>query len=595
MLSSNNYETESGAAFVRAEGRTGEPRLGRVAWYAGGAILLSLIFWALFQEAPRALRWPLRLAMMATLVVATVCALRIICVGPLRLRPLFSNGVRTDPLLIGLFVALHLVLLNNALFHHPMATYDSKPHREVAHLWSRLDVPTREATRGIHYAPLGYAPTSVLLLLGTPEREAMKVTQLVNVVYSMVLVCFLLRLARLVSPSDLLLRRLLLAVLVCFPVYYKSFAMARPEPMLAMWCVLATYYATRIFCLGEREYGLFTLFGLFTSAMLLTRQWGGFLLPAFGVAFLLSCWWYPDRVAKLARGLTLSVGLCLLVAGWYYAIMTQVHGTPMAFDSVLRPFSFANWEPAFFWDFFPPGLFTAPVKALLDNRFFALLHAETWGDYWGMWLFDCIPGQLMPEGYLDTAAPMLPLLRVSVPVALGGTLLLVVGVLGSLATIVFAFSRSSTAANRATTLPPLLVLFTAGFYFVFVVCYTNTASIRATYILQIFPFAAFCLGFFLWRLSQHSKIAFQLTTLIWFIIGLVQVPTFVTRIAEPRDATVLLERIPLEISLAIFVGFGLGILIMLRESSQRQKSLQANAPTATDKSDLFEAQNVAAH
>ncbi|MFQ3577889.1 MAG: hypothetical protein SNJ52_02625 [Verrucomicrobiia bacterium] len=538
--------------------------VARLALLAAGASFVAIALWMLFQEAPRAFRWPLRLLTMSVIALATVYVIRLLWIGARRLRPLFSDGRRTDPLLLGLFIALHLLLLGNAVFHHPMATYDSKPHREVAHLWSRLEVPTREQTRGIHYAPLGYAPTSLLLRWGVPEREALKVTQLVNVFYSAILVCGLLLFARLISPDDLLLRRLVLGALLCLPVYYKSFAMARPEPMLAMWCVLATYCATRIFCLGERRWSHFAWFGIFTGAMVLTRQWGAFLLPAFGVAFLLSCWWYPERWPRLLQGLVISVGLCLGIAGWYYALMTIMHGTLLAFNSVLRPFSFSNWEPGFFWDVFPPGLFIAPVKNMLENRFFALLHAEIWGDYWGMWLFDCIPGKLTSEGYFDTAASVVPYLRVSIPLALGGTLLLAVGVLGVFFTNLYSLSRTSAFSDRVATLPPLVVLFTVGFYFVFVVCYTNTSSIRATYILQIFPFAAFCLGYFLWRIRGRSSAAFWALLVAWFTVGLMQAPAFVTRIPSPREASVLLGHIPWE----VFSAVALGLMIQLMNFSR---------------------------
>jgi hypothetical protein len=76
---------------------------------------------------------------------------------------------------------------------------------------------------------------------------AAKAAQLWNVLYSVLLTFFLLRTCDLLRPGDGRFQRAAPLLLGLLPVYYKSFAFVRGEPLLCLLAVLAVYQALPVF------------------------------------------------------------------------------------------------------------------------------------------------------------------------------------------------------------------------------------------------------------------------------------------------------------------------------------------------------------
>lgn len=498
---------------------------------AVGAFISHPLFWcgvaallfAGFGEVPRPLRWPVRIVIFAIGTWGLGCFIFTYRHTFGRMLAPFRNGVRLDPVLLALFVVMHAILLANAILHYSLENYDQEPHRQNARIWAELRMPLMHETRGIHYAPLAYWPTSLALRLGYDEKVGLKAAQISNVFYSSILVFFLLKLGDLCHPHGIWFKRAMLLVLATLPVYYKTFAMPRPEPMLAMWAVVAMYLAVRIFCFGYYTRPVFLAFGLTVGLMLLTRQWGAFLFPAFGVLFLFGLGSRTSDARRLLFGLIMASAITILVGGWYYALLTAKYGSPTAFNSELMPFSLSNKPLGFYFDWFPKAYFDHPVIYTMGDRMIPILLADTWGDYWGYWHVARPPFRTQESEVHDVVKVAVPFLSRVSKVSLVCTASLAVGWVTALGAGLRNFQKNGVSLALA-----IGILSTCACYFVFVVCYKNSSAIKSSYILQVFPFLAFTYGFMIDQMAlRKPRVSLALLTL-YFAAALHQAPLFFT-------------------------------------------------------------------
>ena len=206
----------------------------------------------------------------------------------------FRRAGRIDVLLAAIVVAMHGVLLFNALLHHPLVGYDAWGYLTYAQALSEGRFPTPAESHEFFSPPLPFAPVAATAAVarsaGLDGLGAVmlggKVLQLINVLCSLVLVQQLLRLCEFLRPGDFVLKRTAVLLLASLPVYYKSFAMVRAEPMLAMLCLLAVRQVIEIW--ERRVWSLrrALLLGTTLGLAALTRQWGLMLIPALLVAAL---------------------------------------------------------------------------------------------------------------------------------------------------------------------------------------------------------------------------------------------------------------------------------------------------------------------
>lgn len=163
------------------------------------------------------------------------------------------------------------------------------------------------------------------------------------------------------------------------PTLYRAFGMVRPEALLlplfvaAAWLVVAG--AGRVPRWPEAV-GAGALAGLAFGV----RQWGAFLALALALwlwveggrrATTAAARW-RSRVPVAVHGATFAAlaGLVLLLRG----------GAPLAFNATAHP-----PDARFLTDLALPALFSRPVRPALNGRFWPVLYADFWGDYWRYW------------------------------------------------------------------------------------------------------------------------------------------------------------------------------------------------------------------
>lgn len=133
--------------------------------------------------------------------------------------------------------------------------------------------------------------------------------------------------------------------------------MQRPEPLLAMFCMSAIFYGGRIFAMGETRMSTFVKFGSAMGLALLTRQWGIFILAGLFVGF---AFWVAEKRSELGRllpRLGLAVLVSILVAGWFYALLSMKCGSVVVGPENLKEAA-ARSKGTEFYTVLQPGIFS---------------------------------------------------------------------------------------------------------------------------------------------------------------------------------------------------------------------------------------------
>ena len=473
----------------------------------------------------------------------------------------FQTGGRMDRLLVALFCAMHLVMLFNAFMHFPRINYDGGAHLKYVMVLSEGRLP--EQGEGEFFSPpLPYALPALVHALGKtaglPELHAVgiagKVYQMQNWVCSLLLAFFLLKLAKDTWPDSRVPRRASLAILAMLPVYYKSFAFCRGEPMLATMIMISVYFAVHLFVRGRFHRRDVVGLMLTVAAATLSRQWGVFIYPAVGLYILVSLYWErTHRIHRLGYAMLIAA-IAIPIGGSFYFSLQYRYGQMSAFNrEASERFSFRNQPPEFYVGLGGGDFFRRPLAGSYANQMIPVFYTEFWGDYWGYWIFMGRDTRDTPDYYyqgpkvataimeasnrrppwLETNhARVMPYMgRVNL-VSLFPTVVLLAAVAMGVAAL-FRFAAGNLDLEvRIRSLLVLVVLCTLAGYFWFLVRFPNPGkgdTIKAVYVLQIFPLMAILAGAMLAALHRRHAILF------WVVSGLLaatfihNLPLLITR------------------------------------------------------------------
>ena len=448
--------------------------------------------------------------------------------GPLSL---FHAHERPAWGLIGLFVAVNGLVLLNAVLHVWRVGYDADRHLDYIRALAMGRLPLG---RDFFDPPLYYILPAAIRAAGAPMAVAAKSAQLINVACSVAVTYGLLRLCDLTRAGDLLLKTVALGLLGMLPVYYKTFAFVRPEPLLAALTVLATYQVARLALGGSAGPGPLTLLGLVLGLMLLTRQQGLFL--ALGAtAFLAGALRRRSGTRAAVVAVAVVAATALATSGWYYLHLARgVHGTPAAFNRPLQHFALSNKPLEFYVGLGLPDVFRDPVRPAFDRQVLPKFYSELWGDH--SWYFLVYKGIRMPDGRvvpLTNRPTMGPYLgRVNVVSLLPSAVLLAGIALGG--GRLWRLLRRRDRAEAATVtlaLAHLLVAVSVAAYGVFLVVVPEKDgdTIKASYLVQLAPLVALLAAEPLRRLRDRSPRGFAFLVGALVLVGLHNSGAYVTR------------------------------------------------------------------
>ncbi|MCG6963947.1 MAG: hypothetical protein LJE95_11840 [Acidobacteria bacterium] len=415
------------------------------------------------------------------------------------------------PLAVAL--AVHLVMAYNAVYHHPYVGYDARQHLKNLEIYSHLKLPTSAQSREFFSPPLPYLVPALAKHFGLLATRGMrKLAQLLNLLYSVLTFVLLARLSRRRWPDDPVTMAWAFGFLGFLPVWVKSFALIRGEPLLALVTVAAAGQAL----LPAEDRGPTArrglLLGIAFAAMALSRQWG--LLAIAGILAALGAQMVRrrDAVRRLLAAMAISVVVLAVGAGWFYIHLRTVEGSATAFNRSGEPsFSLANQPVHFYLGLGLPELFTDPVRRSFANELLPIFYSEMWGDYECYFLVyakDLDTGRYVPGGALERAlarpesAARLDTNRFTINRYLGRAQLLA---LLPTAVLLLGFglglrrtwswlaeSRDGRPLSLEVVAVAVIVASFAG-YLWFLIMYPSPGkgdTIKATYMLQTMPFLA---------------------------------------------------------------------------------------------------------
>jgi hypothetical protein len=445
--------------------------------------------------------------------------------------PLQKAGRPNWPVVI-MMILINGLVLANVVLHDPRQGYDAADHiNYMRTLAVRQTIPSCKDTAQCYVPPLPYLlPAAVLATGRITLWQAAKLAQLVNLILSLCLTYYLVKICEMLKPGSTRLKVTALAMLGILPVYYKTFAMIRGETYLALLCVFAAYQLLAIFMMSRASVANILMLGFTVGFAILARQWGFLLLPAILVFAAYVALRQPDQ-RRLAFSTALSCLLVpLVVAGWYYWVMYQRYGTLLAagWDRNTKGSSATPLPAEFFLGTGSGKLFTDPVRPNFSNQFPAIFYSDTWGDYGAYFLIygrDRSSGSYVSGTYLErviAAGPPLPvgfmtnrdsfgayLGRVNL-VSLLPAALLAAGFLYALMILTRSLRREPSAGLQLGTLfSVLFVACSMAGYMWFLIRYQNNGQagdlIKTSHMLQVFPFLAIMAGGALEKIRARSR------------------------------------------------------------------------------------------
>ena len=429
---------------------------------------------------------------------------------------------RVDATLVLLVLLINGVVLVNARLHDPFVGYDARAHFRYIETLSQGRLPTRAETFEFFTPPLAYAPPAMLW----PHAKAGFVGRAAlhwNLAYSVALTLLLVRVARRLRPGDPVFARTALFLLGMMPVYYKTFAFVRPEPLLTLLALASLDQALRLF--GEDDLGgrRMVALGLALGLLILTRQQGFFVI----VAIVLFAAGRMIGRRSGCRSYLLAMAGALVIAfavgGWFYLRLGAHHGGAMAYVREPSAFSLSNNPRSFYLGTGDRKLFRDPVRPSFRNQFLPTFYSEAWGDYGCYFLVygidqrarTFLPGAALEDALLrQTSRNVLLTNRVEMGRTLGRvnavavlpSVLLLLGVLAAIPSLVTLVRGGADPRRGMPALFLLTVLVTFVAYLALLILYPARSGnmIKATYVLHILPAMALLAADLLARLRERS-------------------------------------------------------------------------------------------
>ena len=417
-----------------------------------------------------------------------------------------------------LLLGLLIVGLLNAFLHNPRVGYDAGDYAAYIKTLASGRLPGIEDSGEYFTPPIPFLTPAILSTLLSLNLEfVLKLAQIINVLLALGSALALVRISDRITSGDPKARNLSLAFLLTLPVFYKSHAFVRAEPYLLFFILL--YIEQLVMLAKERVKPLvFSIYsGVLFGVVLLARQWGILILPGVFLYALLLIVIQKERRKILFLSFAFSGVIAFIVSGWFYLSLFHRFGSVTAFNrNPSERFSLKNKPASFYIGIGENELFSYPVRDSFDNQVIPILYAETWGDYWQFFVVfgeDLRTGKAVQADLLFNATDQDPLPawlqtnRFKIAPYLGRVNLVSLAP-SSIAFISFCWGCLSILKRFPYSRFDLSILYIVFFtamiistlfgYLWFLIQYPSPDgdTIKATYILQIFPLIALLIGLF---------------------------------------------------------------------------------------------------
>ena len=450
------------------------------------------------------------------------------------MRPYISRAIqfiRNNKAILFLLIVINGIVLVNAILHDPTIGYDALDYFKYIEILSTGKFPTPTETREFFSPPLPFIfPSLLMALFHIDISVAAKLAQLFNVLLSIGVTVTLLKVCKIIQRNSSSLQIASLAFLGILPVYYKSMAFVRGEPYSIFLAVLSAKILLEIVIQEQRFFAKALTLGICIGLLILTRQWVFFLLPAMIITVVIDALKHSARIPDYLKMSVVSLIVILIISSWFYIHLFVSAGSPVAFNrAAADQLNFSNQPRSFYLGRGSGNLFTDPVRESFPRQFIPIFYSETWGDYWcyfSVFGWDSresvyVAGDVLTS-YVSKAPEWLTTNRSTMGAYLGRvnlvsilpTLLAILGFCsGFIAFCYVLLQKRTSAENIGYSFFMLLILLSIFGYLWFHLKYPVPGegdTIKATYMLQIFPFVALLSGGVMQRIRRISTIPYYL-------------------------------------------------------------------------------------
>ena len=415
-------------------------------------------------------------------------------------------------IILAIACIINALVAVNAALHNPFIGYDADNHLDyVSVLVEHL--PTKSDSLEYYSPPLPYFLPSLVFQLCesntiTCKYVAGKFAQGINLLLSIVITVFLIKIADLIRPKDQHFKIATLLMFGLLTVYYKTFSQVRGEPYVAFFEIVSIYLVLKLAQTPEAvtlKDGI--LPGICLGGLCLSRQFGFLLFPAIGCLAVLIVIRKKSLGLKYGGVILFSFFVAFITCSWFYFHLNRTYGSFTSYAIRPRTFSFSN-QPLSFYRNTGIGnfsLFRSPTRKTFNNELIPIFYSETWGDYWGYFVF-------RREGILEyksNQAAINPYLGNVNLVSLIPSFIFAIGMIFGLRSLMQSLnSTNSSFESQAFSFFVLIVLISLAGYLWYLLRYTmipKGATIKATYMIQIFMVLPFLAASFLEKLRETNS------------------------------------------------------------------------------------------
>ncbi len=456
-------------------------------------------------------------------------------------------------ILVILFVLINCIVLYNAIVHMPYIGYDAKALIRNIIVLSEFRLPKPKDTYMFYMPPLVYSLPALLYASKIFDLfVVLKIEQLLNVLFSVGLTFYLLKICDIIRPSKTLYKILSLSFLGMLPVYYKTFAFIRGEPLVAFLTVFAIYKTLIIFVNGDYRLRNILVLGVILGLMILSRQTGLFVFPAIFIFVVVLLFKERAKWRSFLKSIALILLIAFIIGGWFYIRLHTNYGTVATYN--IKPkdkFSFSNQPSKFYLNLGTDKLFTDPVRPSFPNQFFPTFYSETWGDYLcyflvygrdirnqqligGVVLKDLIDKEGLSSWLRTNRYTINRFLgRVNLVSLYPSALILASFILGTVYLIKWVMKKEGYREIYSMfSLLHLIIVVSFVAFMYFLIMYPSPQkgdNIKATYMLHVFPFFSILAGELVYRIRQRSVFWYAVILILLILSASHNLPAFFTR------------------------------------------------------------------
>jgi hypothetical protein len=442
-----------------------------------------------------------------------------------------DSALRSE--LFFVFLVINLIVLVNTINHNPREGYDAHHQTKYIKALSKANLPTSSQTQEYFLPPLPYTVPAIIYR-GCIEVEskvlctqvAGKAGQISNFFLSVGTTYLILLICAKIDPTNVNFRLLSLIFIGILPVYYKTFAFVRGEPYVVFFSLIVYYIVILLQSHTDNLRVYAVILPLLIAALLLSKQWGFMVMGAIAIIAILRFLISPDsgihRRTHLIILVTIFAGVLLSAVGYYAVVMIRERSA-IPFPRESEEWKLSNQSIDFYFGTGNGYLFSSPTRPNFDNQILPIFYTEIWGDYWN---YFTITREDISEKFVNYLG------RVNI-VSLLPTIMIIIGVVGEGIRLIIS-TRSGNKkqiAYFAKLTALLIIVVSLAAYFWILVRYPihDGDTIKATYMLHIFPFAGILSAAFITRSVQKSEWAFRSIVIILILTFIHNLPAMISR------------------------------------------------------------------